>query len=228
MRLNFEISFVEKHLLIKDGDNVILVDTGSPITIHTSNKFEFGGRSYNVSTNAMGNTVEKLQQMSGVEFTTLMGLDIISEYKVIFDYPNKQITFCTPDESNPRGELIRLRSMMGTIIVPVMIKDQQRRMILDTGATYSYINSSITNGLIPQETTTDFSPLVGGQFTTPVFEMESALEGKVFACNYGNLPREIEMMVNMIGTDGVIGYDLLRSFKMMINIRESVIILMDE
>ena len=124
MKRNFEISFEEKHLLINDGDNVILVDTGSPVTIHTSNRFEFGGKSYNVTTNAMGNTIEKLQEMSGVKFTTLMGLDIISEYNVIFDYPNKEITFCTFDEPTPKGESCRMNSMLGTIIIPVIIKNQ--------------------------------------------------------------------------------------------------------
>ena len=78
-----------------------------------------------------------------------------------------------------------------------------------TFATYSYINSAITNGLAPKETISDFSPLVGGRFYTPIFEMESALGDKMFICNYGNLPSKIEMMIKMIGADGVIGYDLL-------------------
>lgn len=122
MKLCFEISFEEKHLLIKDGGNVILVDTGSPITIHTSNTLEFGGTSYNVTTNAMGNTIEKLKRISGVEFTTLMGMDIISQYKVIFDYANQEITFCTLDEPNPKGAECPLKLSMGTLIVPVVIK----------------------------------------------------------------------------------------------------------
>lgn len=227
MKLCFQISFEQKHLLIKDGSNVILVDTGSPITIHTSNTLEFGGTSYKVTTNAMGNTIEELQKISGVEFTTLMGMDIISKYKVIFDYANQEITFCTFDEPNPNGAECPLKLSMGTLIVPVVIKGIARLMILDTGATYSYLQSSLTHDLQPKETITDFSPLVGGEFTTPIFEIESEFGDTKFLCNYGNLPTTIQTMISLLGVQGIIGYDLLRSVKLMINIPENKMILVD-
>lgn len=228
MNRSLKINFEQKHLLIKDGGNVILVDTGSPVTIHTSNKFEFGGKEYAVTTNAMGNTIEKLQAMAGIKFTTLMGVDILSEYKVIFDYANEEITFCSYDEPTPCGEECHLNVHMGALIIPIIIQNCPHPMILDTGATCSYIKSSLTQGLRPKDTITDFSPLVGGQFTTPIYDIESELGDKPFVCTYGNLPKQIEMMIGLLGVDGVIGYDLLRSFKLMINIRDHKMLLLTE
>jgi hypothetical protein len=227
MRREFDINFVDKHLLINDGENTILVDTGSPVTIHTDRTLRFNGEAYTTTTDAMGNTIEKLQAMSGVQFTTLMGLDILSQYKVVFDYPNSKITFCTRDEQDFEGEEHSFKCLMGTIVLPITLGDRSENMILDTGATLSYVDSAITRGMTPETTVTDFSPLVGGQFTTPVFELESNFCDRPFHCKYGNLPLIVENMIGIIGVRGVVGYDLLKSFKMMIDIRSGQLVLLD-
>ena len=224
MKTVFKINFVNNHLLIQDGDATILVDTGSPITIHVDQELQFAGETYQVTTNALGNTIEKLKSLSKLEFTTLMGLDILSKYKVIIDYKNSEISFFTKDELNPNGDICTFKMMMGAIIIPIEINGKTCDMILDTGATLSYIDISMTKGLISRETITDFSPLVGGQFSTPVFEIESSFNGVPFNCRYGNLPSTIALMMKMIGVWGVIGYDFLNSFKIMIDISDSKMI----
>ena len=226
MRKNYKIDFDKKHLIIKDGKNVILVDTGSPITIHKSNSLEFAGTTYSTSTSAIGNTIEGLQSMSGVGFTTLMGLDILSNYNIILDYANEEAVFMSLDEPIPAGTQIPMQIMMGAIIIPVSVAGSEHRMILDTGATYSYIKAAITADLTPVDTITDFSPLVGGEFTTPIFEIESAIEEVKFTCCYGNLPSTIEMMIRLMGVDGVIGYDLLASSKLMICAQDSSLLIL--
>lgn len=225
---SYKIHFENKHLIIKDGENTILVDTGSPVTIHNGSKFEFAGVSYPVTTNAMGNTIASLQSMSGVSFTTLMGLDIIAKYNIILDYANEEMVFMSLDEPTPAGTLVPIQVKMGAIIIPVKVAGQERHMILDSGATYSYINSAITSGMTPVETITDFSPLVGGQFNTPIFDLESKLANVKFNCRYGNLPQTIEMMIGLLGTEGVIGYDLLKSCKLMISVRNSKMLLLQD
>ena len=228
MTQRFKIDFEKKHLLINDGSNRILIDTGSPATIHTSTELHFAGKNHHVSTNILGNTVEKLKAMAGIEFTTLMGLDILSEYKIIIDYASSEITLYSPDECDPDGTAYPIKSIMGTLVVPIEVANRQLEMILDTGATYSYIKSSITQGLNATETITDFSPLVGGEFRTPIFELESRLGNRLFMCHYGNLPQKIEMMIGLLGVDGVIGYDLLLAPKLLINIPNSRLVILNE
>ena len=218
---SYKIHFENRHLIIKDGENTILVDTGSPMTIHVADSLEFAGTSYPAFTNAMGNTIASLQTMSGVSFTTLMGLDILAQYNIILDYANEEMVFMSLDEPTPTGAHVPMQVNMGAITIPVRVASQEHRMILDTGATYSYINSAITTGMTPIETITDFSPLAEGEFDTPIFEIESELADVKFACRYGNLPMNIELMIQMLGTEGVIGYDLLASCKLMICVRDS-------
>ncbi len=226
MKRSYKIHFVNKHLIFKDGENTILFDTGSPITIHTADRLEFAGLSYPTTTNAMGNTIANLQSMSGVSFTTLMGLDIIMQYNIILDYANEDIVFMSLDEPTPAGTPIPIQQNMGAIIMSIKVANQEHCMILDTGATYSYINSAITARMTPIETITDFSPLVGGEFDTPIFEIESEVANVKFSCRYGNLPKTIEMMIRMLGTEGVIGYDFLASCKLMICVHDNRAILL--
>ena len=47
----FGINIYEGHCLLKDGNNIILVDTGAPKTIHVSNNFTSLGASYLTTTN---------------------------------------------------------------------------------------------------------------------------------------------------------------------------------
>lgn len=227
MKRCFKIHFAKKHLLIHDGNNVILIDTGSPQTIHTSRTLEFLGKQYGVTTNAMGSTIANLKEMAGIEFTTLMGLDILSEYDIILDYANEEITFCSIDEPMPSGISYNFNSMLPMISIPVTVAGQSRQLIVDTGATTSYINSATTRGMTPAATITDFSPLLGGQFSTPVFNLESTFLGKTFICTFGNLPAAMEGMINLLGAEGVIGYDLLKSCKLLISCSRNQITLLN-
>jgi hypothetical protein len=38
-------------------------------------------------------TVSKISEMLGTEITTLLGADILSDYKILFDYKNEIIEF---------------------------------------------------------------------------------------------------------------------------------------
>ena len=89
----FQITLFKGHPIINDGENIILIDTGAPSTIHASSVLTFCSENYNCSTNYMGLTVSKISEMLGTEITTLLGADILSDYKILFDYKNKIIEF---------------------------------------------------------------------------------------------------------------------------------------
>jgi hypothetical protein len=219
MKRTFKIEFIKKHLVIYDKGNTIVVDTGNPLTIHTANTLYFMDKQYQVTTNMMGNSIDTLKAMAKVEFTTLLGLDILAEYKIILDYQENQITFCTHDEVMPEGNNYPIECGMGAITIPITARGKNLNMILDTGATLSYVDSNVTYGMESKETMTDFSPLIGGKFSTKVYEIESSFYGEKFNCRYGNLPYLIANMVNTLGANGVIGYDFLSKFKMVLDIR---------
>ena len=89
MKRTFDINLVDGHLLISDNGNTILVDTGSPVTVHQGNILSFLGRDFAVYTSIMGDGIDKLSKLAGFEFNTLLGMDILSQYRLVFDYANK-------------------------------------------------------------------------------------------------------------------------------------------
>ena len=109
MKRTFKIDFVEGHLLIRDNENIILVDTGSPVTMHKESTLSFLGREHRV----LNKGVDYLSRLAGVEFTTLMGMDILSQYRVVFDYENEEITFLTHDLAGLEGVRWRFRRLWG-------------------------------------------------------------------------------------------------------------------
>ena len=221
MKRTFDISIVEGHLLISDNGNVILVDTGSPKTIHCGPVLSFLGKEYRVSSHFMGG-IESLKNLAQVEFTTLMGMDILSQYRVVFDYENKQITFLTEDEQGLEGTELSMFSFLdGHIGVMMQIGGKLVKMVLDTGAPTSYMSKRVTAAYEKSGEKADFSPMVG-RFITPVYDIETEVAGKTFMCSYGHLPFPLSVIFNDV--DGVVGYDFLKSFKVMMDCKGGLVV----
>lgn len=221
MKRTFKIDFVEGHLLIRDNENIILVDTGSPVTMHKESTLSFLGREHRV----LNKGVDYLSRLAGVEFTTLMGMDILSQYRVVFDYENEEITFLTHDEAGLEGVEMALPSLMGMILVNMQIAGRQCLMALDTGAPVSYLDDSITRGMQPVGEKEDFHPMAG-RYVTPVYELEAEVGGKTFSATFGNLPTVMALQLKLLGVDGVIGYDFFKSFKVMIDVAGSKLVIL--
>ena len=221
MRQTFEINFVDGHLLIRDNGNTILIDTGSPVTVHSGNVLNFLGREFAVSTSIMGSGVGNLCELSGVEFDTLLGMDIMSQYKVIFDYGNSKLTFLSEDEADVAGTAYPLMDVMGVKALEMRIGGKALRMAIDTGAPLSYVDTAVTAGMEPVGEREDFHPLAG-RYVTRIFKLDAEFAGKQFPGTYGNLPGLMGMSLKLGGLDGVVGYDFFKSFKVMFDFRDGV------
>lgn len=212
--MTFPIKLVDGHLLFDHNGNTILVDTGSPVTVHNSECLQFLDREFNVPTSIIGKTVDDIGNLAGLEFSTLMGMDILSQYRVILDYENRQITFLSPDEQGFEGTEIPLYKQMGSVGIEVNVAGKNFLMAVDTGAPISYIPASVTDDLNPVGEKEDFHPVIG-RYVTPVYELESTVAGRVFTVSYGNLPNLLARTLLIAKIDGVIGYDFFKSFKIM-------------
>lgn len=221
MKQTFPINLVDSHLLISDNGNTILVDTGSPMTVHKAQSLHFLGREFKTHTSILGSKVSDLSKLAGIEFSTLLGMDILTQYKVVFDYENRQLTFLSPDEAGIEGTEIPLLNLMGAVGVKVGIAGQEYVMAVDTGAPLSYISESVTSDMQPVGEKEDFHPMAG-RYTTPVYEAESEVAGRTFTVSYGNLPALLALPLQVGSIDGVIGYDFFKSFKVMFDFRSGV------
>ena len=225
MKRTFDINLVDGHLLISDNGNTILVDTGSPVTVHQEDTLSFLGREFPVHTSIMGDRVESLCKLSGIEFTTLLGMDILSQYRVVFDYENRELTFLTDEEAGMEGTTVPLVNVMGGVkAICLEINGQPLKMAIDTGAPLSYVDRIVTDDFESIGEKEDFHPMAG-RYTTPIFKLEAEFCGKRFTGTYGNLPTMMGLSLKLGGLDGVVGYDFFKSFKVLFDFRNSVVVL---
>jgi len=215
----FQIQLYKGHPIIKDGENRILIDTGAPSTIHSSDSLNFCSDSFGCSTNYMGLTVSKISDMLGTEITTLLGADILSDYKILLDYQNQVIEF-SKQEIDIDGTQADISNFMGIPIIKMTVDNQELKFFLDTGAKLSYLSDSLTSNYENIGTDEDFYPGVG-KFQTECYEIPTVFGDTEFVVKYGNLPKLLQMTLMLGGTDGIIGFDFFNNFKVVLDLKNN-------
>ena len=215
----FQIQLYKGHPIINDGENRILIDTGAPSTIHSSDSLNFCSDIFGCSTNYMGLTVSKISDMLGTEITTLLGADILIEYKIFLDYRNQVIEF-SKQEIDIDGTQVDISNFMGIPIIKMTVDNQELKFFLDTGAKLSYLSDSLTSSYESVGTDEDFYPGVG-KFQTECFEIPTVFGDTEFVVKYGNLPTLLQMTLMLGGTDGIIGFDFFNNFKVVLDLKNN-------
>jgi hypothetical protein len=215
----FQIQLFQGHPIITDGVNRILIDTGSPSTIHASDSLNFCSESFGCSTNYMGLTVSKISDMLGTEITTLLGADILSDFKILLDYQHQIIEF-NKQEIYIDGTQADISNFMGIPIIKMTVDNQELKFFLDTGAKLSYLSDSLTSNYESVGTDEDFYPGVG-KFQTECFEIPTVFGDNEFVVKYGNLPTLLQMTLMLGGTDGIIGFDFFNNFKVVLDLKNN-------
>jgi hypothetical protein len=214
----FEIELFEGHPIIRDGDNTILLDTGAPSTIHISDQLQFLGESYRTTSNYMGLTINKLSDLLGMQITTLLGADVLSKYKLLLNYKEKQVSFSKEAIELP-GLLTCIDTMMGIPIITANVGGNSVKCFLDTGAKLSYVSDDITKKYNSNRTADDFYPGVG-KFTTKCFDIETTFGNSSFNIEFGNLPPLLQTTLLIAGTDGILGYDFFDKHTIMLDLQK--------
>ncbi len=212
----FDINLFDNHVIIEDGENAILVDTGAPATIHVSEQLNFMTKAYNVNTNYMDLTPSELSDLIGMNVTTLLGTDILKDYRISFDLHTKKLIF--DDDNEFDGNKITIDSFMGIPIIEVEINNEVVKCFLDTGAKLSYLAPSFTQDIQSIGVEEDFYPGVG-KFETRCYEISTMFGGNSFNVRYGNLPELLQTTLMMAGTEGIIGYDFFDNFKVSLDLK---------
>ena len=212
----FQLQIFKGHPIIQDGDNIILIDTGAPATIHISDELNFLSENFSCTSNYMGLTASKLSEHLGMQVTTLLGTDVLSKYKILLDYRNLLVSF-SKDDIPFEGTEIGISNFMGIPIIELVVNSQPLKFFLDTGAKLSYLSEDFTSGYSSVGTDEDFYPGVG-QFETECYDIPTSLGANDFLVRYGNLPFMLQMTLMLGGTDGIIGFDFFSSFRVMLDL----------
>ena len=213
----FQLEIFKGHPIIMEGEHRILIDTGAPSTIHQSSEIQFCGDDYDCAVNYMGLKISNISELLGMEITTLLGADILSEYKILFDYANKAVTF-SKENLNFVGKALDITVFMGISNLQMSVNNQELKFFLDTGARLSFLSSDITRDYKCVGTEEDFYPGVG-PFQTDCFEVPTVFDGQLHLFKFGNLPDLLQMTLMLGGTHGIVGYDFFSQYQVLLDIR---------
>lgn len=165
---------VNNHI-VTDDEQLLLIDTGSPLSFHKSGRILLGTEEISVPTSIMGVTDDYLTQKVGCEIHGIIGLDIINQYHTLISI--KDNLMFINDDAVYREKLRRAvpgGPIGGIIGVEMSINGRVARMLVDTGAKISYIKKEFVEGLNIKDIVEDFSPYIG-DFKTPLYSCQTEL-----------------------------------------------------
>ncbi|MBQ9174374.1 MAG: hypothetical protein IJ584_16310 [Bacteroidales bacterium] len=211
----YRITLVKDHILIGEYGSFILIDTGSPLSFHSTGKIQLCGDTISVPTSILNTDSDYLSSHIGERVCGLIGMDLIQRYGALIDVPSGKVVF---GQSSEGMERVPSQILMNYLIIHMDILGEDYKVVLDTGAPVSYVNPSITEGLTPVDRVVDFNPMVPEDtFETPIFEFAAAFAGEEFMMRGGHLPGLFNLTLNLIGVKGVVGMEIFRRHALLIN-----------
>ena len=219
----FILQIFRNHQVFVTNNRTVLLDTGAPITISRDERFRFMNQSYTLPKTFNGITTEMLSEFIGTRIDVLLGADIFSIYHVLINVKAKTITFSNV-KPNRTGDTFKFENLMGVPIIHFDFNGKTYKGFLDTGAAISFIKTGMFGDLPVLGERDDFFPTYGS-FKTPTYEGTIRVSQKSFKTVIGNLPETLDSAIMLGDIEGVIGFDLFKSFEVLMNYPDNTITL---
>ena len=219
-----KIQLVNNHIVI-DGNQTILVDTGSPISFHPSGILKYEEICFEVMTNIPEVSLQYLSEKVGCKIDGIMGMDIINRFSTLISLKDNWMFINDDAVYHSHFRMYSLPSIAGGLFaVTIIVNHHKANLIVDTGAPISYIQSKFLNGLEGVESMNDFSPYIGNFITdTYLCEVDYLIDAALIqnhTIRFGIPPDIISQTLTLLNVDGIIGVDLFKEFRLQIKDRK--------
>jgi hypothetical protein len=212
---DFPIEFFEGHIIMDAAGLKVLVDTGAPKTIGRVETWEFLGLPFSLRSNYLTLKIEDLSDLVGTDIDILLGVDILARQPFLIDTKAAVIAFELCPDAHPDAQNA-LNAVMGIPSTSVLLDGRQLPVFIDTGAKFSYLYSAIADDYPAEGREEDFYPGFG-RFETEVRRVEIGLGGQSVTLKFGVLPDKLERVLLLAGPRGIIGTELLKSYRICID-----------
>ena len=168
--VDFPIKIINDHIII-DNEQRLILDTGSPLSFHKSGTICVGER-IEVPTSLPGVSNIYLSEKIGCDVYGMIGMDIISKIPTLISVKDGFVFF--NDDAKYYDRFVRCHNNTGLLCVNLKINGRSARMIVDSGAKVSYINSDYVAGMEAEYCAYDYSPYIG-DFQTSLYVRQNYL-----------------------------------------------------
>ena len=208
--INTEYRDVNGHILFNFNSQSILLDTGSPISMGKG-QFELAGLSYDLQNDYMGIDNKVISKYLDEDFDMLLGMDILQNYDLKVDPIQKRIEIANNIPVKAGIPSLKIQQIMSIPVINIDIDHITHKLVFDTGARLSYIRSDFIGDSESVGILEDFYPGIG-EFETDIFLKEIGLFDENLSFEFGVLPDELEILLQLIGVNGIIGTYLLNYY----------------
>jgi hypothetical protein len=228
-RYNSTDSFIRKYeltrdgyLLIPNGEGVLLVDTGAPISFGRGFVGVPGVSPHPPESLAEGLTVEWLVEHIHHPFDGLVGAELLRERTLVIDPANGTLDLTQAIISSDKG--VPIRHLKNVPIFDGKIAGQASPIIFDTGAPLGFVPGNMVGGLTPIDRISEFYPMFG-LFETDVYELPLEIGDEQQVLRFGTFPEKIEQMHVQAGMPVLVGLGLLEHYRISVGLRERRLLL---
>jgi hypothetical protein len=208
--MKYPLQIIDGHPVFSNNKQIILLDTGSPVTLCDEKNLLFEERTFTTQKSMGVANIAHISELLGFPIHVLLGSDIIGQFHVYIDYKNHSVEF-SDDPIDKGRNLVALNKEMGIPVVTGKVDGHEYKFYLDTGARLSYLHSALTLMYKAIGMEEDFYPGLG-KFDTPVFNIETEVSNERFDTKFGNLPKHLENAFLSGNIKGILGFDFFNSY----------------
>jgi len=221
----FHLERPTRHVVIDVDGRKVLIDTGSPVSIGKLTSWTFLGRPVNLLEELHGFNLDYLSQQVGMPLDVLMGMDVLKDYNLLIDDQVGTVIFSPDGFMMPYITRLPLTEyLMKVPAVEVEVEGHQMKLVLDTGARFSFLPNNFIIDREEKGKEHDFYPGIG-EFDTPIYSVPMRLNGEMFLLTCGILPPTLEMALQATGVNGLLGMDLLDRYVLQLALRDNLLML---
>ncbi|MCX7991528.1 MAG: hypothetical protein N2999_05800 [Proteobacteria bacterium] len=216
----FPYKLIDGHIIVKDKENEIVIDTGSPISIVKSNyrpPFFLLKR-----VNFLENEIlldEISNKIRTCNLSAIIGSDVLSSLDISIDPLGNTIMISEPRDKDDIESfytdkiMLSIRTIMNIPVIDLDIEGAKRKMFLDTGAKISYLKENLIKDMEPViKNVSDFSPFNLEEFTTDLYEKIIKVGNSKINLKFGTLPSSLSQKLLLSNNvDGILGTAILKN-----------------
>ena len=208
----FPLELFGGHFFIRHDGLTLLLDTGSPVSVGQRSPYRFLGRDVAVVRQYNDMTIPDLSEIVRTRVDMLLGADVLSRYAVAIDPEAGRVTFGS-DPRAPRPRPVPLEVIGGIPVVNVSLAGRPRRVLLHTGASLSCLRDTDTRTYRSVGVARDNYPGLG-EFATELRRVPMSIGDQPLTLVCGSLPPVLEQSLVRVRVHGIVGTNLLRSYKL--------------